>query len=195
MATDGEQIGEENGDTNLQVDCFNTDPYEKKYFALLRRCESIQQNNERLVNRIHHVQKLLRRLRQERRLLMKRLDQHGDDYLSVPVSFPAVEESDSYTTLPSPSVKTTKPPSSDVGVVGGPPKKKIKVENKKGNSNSSPFYLFSQSHNSTPLNEDIKSEIKSEFTNEELGKTFTEGWGSEEKKNLFYTSILLYDIG
>lgn len=70
------------------------DPYEKKYLALLRRCETVQQNNERLVNRLNHIKKLLRRLRHERRFLKRRLDKHEDDYRNMPLmlSMDSMEE-------------------------------------------------------------------------------------------------------
>ncbi|GIX95405.1 uncharacterized protein CEXT_29851, partial [Caerostris extrusa] len=58
-------------------------PYEKKYFALLHRCELVKQSNERLVNRIYYVKKLLRRRKKERKFLMDRLDGYGDDYMNV----------------------------------------------------------------------------------------------------------------
>jgi len=64
------------------------DPYEKKYFALLKRCETTQQNNERLVNRLNHIKKMIRRLRHERRFLKRRLDKHEDDYRNVPLMLP-----------------------------------------------------------------------------------------------------------
>ncbi|GIY64719.1 uncharacterized protein CDAR_302671 [Caerostris darwini] len=58
-------------------------PYEKKYFALLHRCELVKQSNERLVNRLYYVKKLLRRRKKERKFLMDRLDGYGDDYMNV----------------------------------------------------------------------------------------------------------------
>lgn len=56
------------------------DVYRRKYQLLLDRCEVLQQDNERIVNRIQQVQKQLRRTRKERRFLMNRLDQHGDNW-------------------------------------------------------------------------------------------------------------------
>lgn len=61
-------------------------PYERKYYALLRRCESISLSNECLVNRIYHVKKLIRRHRKEREFLAKRLESYGDDYRVVSTS-------------------------------------------------------------------------------------------------------------
>lgn len=36
--------------------------------------------NERVLNRLHQVQRITRRLQQERRFLMRVLDSYGDDY-------------------------------------------------------------------------------------------------------------------
>ena len=38
------------------------------------------QVNERVLNRLHQVQRITRRLQQERRFLMRVLDSYGDDY-------------------------------------------------------------------------------------------------------------------
>ncbi|KAB0393554.1 hypothetical protein E2I00_003286, partial [Balaenoptera physalus] len=48
----------------------------RKYQALGRRCREIEQVNERVLNRLHQVQRITRRLQQERRVL----DSYGDDY-------------------------------------------------------------------------------------------------------------------
>ncbi|XP_021538065.1 TCF3 fusion partner isoform X2 [Neomonachus schauinslandi] len=52
----------------------------RKYQALGRRCREIEQVNERVLNRLHQVQRITRRLQQERRFLMRVLDTYGDDY-------------------------------------------------------------------------------------------------------------------
>lgn len=58
-------------------------PYERKYYALLRRCESISLSNECLVNRIYHVKKLIRRYRKERECLVRTvLFDHQDHRLT-----------------------------------------------------------------------------------------------------------------
>uniref|UniRef100_A0A9L0SX87 TCF3 fusion partner n=1 Tax=Equus caballus TaxID=9796 RepID=A0A9L0SX87_HORSE len=52
----------------------------RKYQALGRRCREIEQVNERVLSRLHQVQRITRRLQQERRFLMRVLDSYGDDY-------------------------------------------------------------------------------------------------------------------
>ncbi|KAK5862202.1 hypothetical protein PBY51_017623 [Eleginops maclovinus] len=52
----------------------------RKYLALNRRCKDIEQVNQKILGRLHQVQRITRRLKKERRFLMKTLDAHGDDY-------------------------------------------------------------------------------------------------------------------
>lgn len=52
----------------------------RKYLALSRRCKEIEQVNQKILGRLHQVQRITRRLKKERRFLMKTLDTHGDDY-------------------------------------------------------------------------------------------------------------------
>ncbi|GBN92501.1 hypothetical protein AVEN_247053-1 [Araneus ventricosus] len=87
-------------------------PYERKYYALLHRCDLVKQSNERLVNRIYYVKKLLRRRKKERKFLMDRLDSYGDDYMSVAQSlFSEMVGDSSPTRTPQHSNKSDNPPS------------------------------------------------------------------------------------
>uniref|UniRef100_A0A3B5K7R7 TCF3 (E2A) fusion partner n=2 Tax=Takifugu rubripes TaxID=31033 RepID=A0A3B5K7R7_TAKRU len=52
----------------------------RKYLALSRRCKEIEQVNQKILGRLHQVQRITRRMKKERRFLMKTLDAHGDDY-------------------------------------------------------------------------------------------------------------------
>nr|XP_029544933.1 TCF3 fusion partner homolog isoform X3 [Oncorhynchus nerka] len=52
----------------------------RKYLALIKRCKEIEQVNEKILGRLHQVQRLTRHMKKERRFLMKTLDAHGDDY-------------------------------------------------------------------------------------------------------------------
>ncbi|XP_043935478.1 TCF3 fusion partner [Protopterus annectens] len=54
--------------------------YKKKYQVLSRRCKEIEQVNEKLLNRLNQVQKITRRLKKERKFLMRTLQVYGDDY-------------------------------------------------------------------------------------------------------------------
>ncbi|XP_013387719.1 HMG box-containing protein C28F2.11 [Lingula anatina] len=66
--------------------------YEKKYFSLKRKCEYLQQFNEKLVNRIQQVKKILKKTKKERRFMMGKLDEHGDNFRDAMV--PAMWEED-----------------------------------------------------------------------------------------------------
>nr|XP_020654608.1 TCF3 fusion partner [Pogona vitticeps]XP_020654609.1 TCF3 fusion partner [Pogona vitticeps]XP_020654610.1 TCF3 fusion partner [Pogona vitticeps] len=52
----------------------------RKCQALARRCKELEQVNERMLNRLHQVQRITLQLKQERRFLMRVLDSYGDDY-------------------------------------------------------------------------------------------------------------------
>ncbi|CAH2036905.1 unnamed protein product, partial [Iphiclides podalirius] len=54
--------------------------YRRKYQLLLERCEVLQQDNERIVNRIHEVKRITKRYRKDIKLLIERLDKHGDQF-------------------------------------------------------------------------------------------------------------------
>ncbi|XP_071438566.1 high mobility group protein B2 isoform X2 [Hetaerina americana] len=84
-------------ETEDELDEVEVDPYYRKYHILLERCTSMQQDNERLVNRIQRVRKMLRRARKERKFLMARLDTHGDSWRNIPLS---LHLSDSSVTAP-----------------------------------------------------------------------------------------------
>ncbi|XP_043210430.1 high mobility group B protein 1-like [Amphibalanus amphitrite] len=57
-----------------------SDPCYRKYAALKRRCQAVDQENQRLVGRVYHVQRQVRLARRQCRLVAARLEQHGDDY-------------------------------------------------------------------------------------------------------------------
>ncbi|XP_029182724.1 non-histone protein 10-like [Acropora millepora] len=60
-----------------------------KYFTLLKHCRQMEQENERLVNRIYHVKTLLKRYRKQRSFLKDRLDEYNDDYRDAQPPFQA----------------------------------------------------------------------------------------------------------
>ncbi|KAL7874623.1 hypothetical protein SRHO_G00055930 [Serrasalmus rhombeus] len=64
----------------------------KKYQALSKRCKEIEQVNERILGRLHQVQRLTRRLKKERRFLMKTLDSYGDEYRTAQITIPLEDE-------------------------------------------------------------------------------------------------------
>ncbi|XP_073703006.1 TCF3 fusion partner [Garra rufa] len=64
----------------------------RKYQALSKRCKEIEQVNEKILGRLHQVQRLTRRLRKERRFLMKTLDSYGDDYRTAQLTITLEDE-------------------------------------------------------------------------------------------------------
>ncbi|XP_056619489.1 TCF3 fusion partner [Triplophysa dalaica] len=64
----------------------------RKYQALSKRCKEIEQVNVKILGRLHQVQRLTRRLRKERRFLMKTLDLYGDDYRTAQLTIPLEDE-------------------------------------------------------------------------------------------------------
>ncbi|XP_026227668.1 TCF3 fusion partner [Anabas testudineus] len=64
----------------------------RKYLALNRRCKEIEQVNQKILGRLHQVQRITRRLKKERRFLMKTLDAHGDDYRNAQLTILLEEE-------------------------------------------------------------------------------------------------------
>ncbi|KAM7134521.1 TCF3 fusion partner isoform 1-T1 [Macrochelys suwanniensis] len=82
----------------------------RKIQALGRRCKEIEQVNERVLNRLHHVQKITRRLKQERRFLMRVLDSYGDDYRQSQLTIVLEDEGSPSTEAPTPGNTENEPP-------------------------------------------------------------------------------------
>ncbi|XP_051999942.1 TCF3 fusion partner [Xyrauchen texanus] len=64
----------------------------RKYQALSKKCKEIEQVNEKILGRLHQVQRLTRRLRKERRFLLKTLDSYGDEYRTAQLTIPLEDE-------------------------------------------------------------------------------------------------------
>lgn len=86
----------------------------RKYQVLGRRCREIEQVNERVLNRLHQVQRITRRLQQERRFLMRVLDSYGDDYRAGQFTFVLEDEGSQGTDAPTPGNAENEPPEKDV---------------------------------------------------------------------------------
>ncbi|XP_036983423.2 TCF3 fusion partner isoform X2 [Artibeus jamaicensis] len=107
----------------------------RKYQALGRRCREIEQVgasltaqlsslmphscfsaphrsqvNERVLNRLHQVQRITRRLQQERRFLMRVLDSYGDDYRAGQFTIMLEDEGSQGTDAPTPGNAENEPP-------------------------------------------------------------------------------------
>nr|XP_025841124.1 TCF3 fusion partner isoform X2 [Vulpes vulpes] len=82
----------------------------RKYQVLGRRCREIEQVNERVLNRLHQVQRITRRLQQERRFLMRVLDAYGDDYRASQLTIVLEDEGSQGTDAPTPGNAENEPP-------------------------------------------------------------------------------------
>ncbi|XP_067402559.1 TCF3 fusion partner [Emydura macquarii macquarii] len=82
----------------------------RKIQALGRRCKELEQVNERVLNRLHQVQKITRRLKQERRFLMRVLDSYGDDYRQSQLTIVLEDEGSPSTEAPTPGNTENEPP-------------------------------------------------------------------------------------
>ncbi|KAF7238717.1 hypothetical protein EYD10_14516 [Varanus komodoensis] len=82
----------------------------RKCQVLARRCKELEQVNERMLNRLHQVQKITLRLKQERRFLMKVLDSYGDDYRQGHLDIVLEDEGSHSTDAPTPSNTENEPP-------------------------------------------------------------------------------------
>ncbi|XP_036202449.1 TCF3 fusion partner-like [Myotis myotis] len=82
----------------------------RKYQALGWRCREIEQVNEQVLNRLHQVQRITRRLQQEWRFLMRVLDSYGDDYQASQFTILLEDEGSQGTDSPTPGNAENKPP-------------------------------------------------------------------------------------
>ncbi|XP_053216914.1 TCF3 fusion partner [Podarcis raffonei] len=85
----------------------------RKCQALARRCKELEQVNERMLNRLHQVQRITLRLKQERRFLMRVLDSYGDDYRQGHLDIVLEDEGSHSTDAPAPGNTENEPPEKD----------------------------------------------------------------------------------
>ncbi|NP_001280284.1 non-histone protein 10 [Acyrthosiphon pisum] len=158
--------------------------YRQHFLALLERCEIIQQDNERLVHRIHQVAKQLRRIRLERRFIMDRLDTHKDNWREAELKI------DLGTDLPLPEAVNLK----NQGIVETPNGKKnlnIKSTEKKDPNlpkrPANPFFRFCQEQRPIVLDQIIMSG-EGEPTKQDLTKRLAITWNTMEHndKKVYY---------
>ncbi|XP_036154802.1 TCF3 fusion partner-like [Myotis myotis] len=78
----------------------------RKYQVLGRRCREI----ERVLNKLHQIQRLTRRLQQERRFLMRVLDSYSDDYRASQFTILLEDKGSQGTDAPTPGNAENEPP-------------------------------------------------------------------------------------
>ncbi|BFZ02303.1 hypothetical protein BsWGS_05342 [Bradybaena similaris] len=183
----------------------------KKYFALRKRCEQLQQTNERMVNRIQHVKKLIKRYKRDKRFLSSRLDEHGDNYRDAQVPH-MWEEDQFYGSLRTPNMgsdsetdtkgrfehrsalSSIQPLLQAHGLGGsdtGAKTRKIKTEKEKDpNAPKKPanaFLMFCTTQR-TVVQEEYFKEHKEEIAHHELTKSLAQQWNAlvPEEKRVYY---------
>ncbi|OCT70771.1 TCF3 fusion partner [Xenopus laevis] len=70
-----------------EVEAKQRELHRRKFITLRRRCKDIELVNERILNRLHQVEKITQRLKHKRRCLMKVLDAYEDDYRKCHLTF------------------------------------------------------------------------------------------------------------
>ncbi|XP_047504884.1 HMG1/2-like protein [Pieris napi] len=157
--------------------------YRRKYQLLLERCEVLQQDNERIVNRLHEVKKISKRHKKDIKLLVERLDKHGDSFRT------AVLESDIKPTHIHSTVKTSKPQSQGARQIEKPsgmggkkpaPKRKSKGDKPERDPNApkkpcNAFFQFCQEQRPVVLAE-TTNEMGSEPSKQEVTRQLASRW-------------------
>jgi len=92
MAEDDEECDDDEEDGLDRLGPTHCSVYRRKYNLLLERCRAIHQDNELLLSRVKEVQKLWKRGLRDRRLLVARLESHGDNFRNVPIVFPVEDD-------------------------------------------------------------------------------------------------------
>lgn len=181
-----------------------------KYLCLRRRCEQIQLNNERLVNRLQHIRKTIKKMKKERRFLMNKLDEHGDNYKETMLSHvweesqifdassaPLSESTSSMTsaTAGAAAASLSVPDSTNVDPAASPAStsktKKIKTEKEKDpNAPKKPanaFFMFCQQQRAN-IQEVFLKENDEEISHQEMTKRLAIEWNGlpQEKKKVYY---------
>ncbi|KAJ0177367.1 hypothetical protein K1T71_007376 [Dendrolimus kikuchii] len=166
--------------------------YRRKYQLLLERCEVLQQDNERIVNRIHEVKKITKRYRKDIKLLVERLDQHGDQFRAASIEVETkpevvvnIQKSSAKTTG---STKVTDKQNPASGKKPGP-KRKSKADKPERDPNApkkpcNAFFQFCQEQRPLVVAE-ANSEVGSELSKQEVTRQLASRWKAlttEEKR-------------
>ncbi|GFO37930.1 Tcf3 fusion partner-like protein [Plakobranchus ocellatus] len=187
----------------------------KKYFALRKRCEQLQQSNEKMVNRIQHVKKLVKRYKRDKRYLAARLDEHGDNFRDAQVplmweedqlfgnirrnkhfaSAGSDSEAEGKARMESKSAMSSIQPLLQAHGMGNadPSSKSKKVKTEKEKDPNAPkkpanaFLMFCTTQRTT-VQEEYFKEHKEEIAHHELTKSLAHQWNAlvPEEKRIYY---------
>lgn len=190
----------------------NENAFLKKYFALRKKCEQIQQANEKVVNRIQHVKKMIKRYKRERRYLANRLDDYGDNYrdVQVPVMWeedkllgatePCSSFEDVEKEISSPMSSTDRTVSEILSninpllkahgidhITPGSKTKKSKADTNAPKKPANAFLLFCTQQRSS-VQEEYYKDKHEEISNHEMTKRLAQKWNglTPEQKKVYY---------
>ncbi|XP_072931771.1 uncharacterized protein [Epargyreus clarus] len=157
--------------------------YRRKYQLLLERCEVLQQDNERIVNRIHEAKKITKRYKKDIKCLVERLDKHGDPFRTATVEFDTKPET--APKIPRLGAKAPAPakPADKQNATGGKkagPKRKSKADKPERDPNApkkpcNAFFQFCQEQRPLVVAE-TSTEMGSEPTKQEITRQLASRW-------------------
>ncbi|CAH0723220.1 unnamed protein product, partial [Brenthis ino] len=166
--------------------------YRRKYQLLLERCEVLQQDNERIVNRIHEVKKITKRYKKDIKLLVERLDKHGDPFRTATVEVDVKPEVTARPPRASAKAQAGTKQADKQNAAGGKkpaPKRKSKADKPERDPNApkkpcNAFFQFCQEQRPVVVAE-TTSEMGSEPSKQEVTRQLASRWRaltSEEKR-------------
>ncbi|BET01504.1 TCF3 (E2A) fusion partner (in childhood Leukemia) [Nesidiocoris tenuis] len=169
------------------------DVYRKKYNLIYVRCEVIKQDNERLLNRIHHVRRILKRARKERKFLMDRLDMHGDNWRNIPLPLKLADPSkdvgvqSSKLSPPKGSVKSPNLDKSGKKKSSGVRRKGHKADKNAPKRPANPYFQFCQEQRNTAI-EEMVSVGQVDPSKVEVTKHLANKWNAltQDSKKIYY---------
>ncbi|CAG2114749.1 unnamed protein product [Medioppia subpectinata] len=173
--------------------------YFHRYTKLRKRCDAIKTDNERLIQNIHQMKTLSHKYRQQKRIIMKRLAKHRDNYMTC--DLPLFLEKDESTQQPTSDVKpkhlVTKVNTNATNMSSKPKKSKPNQSRNEITSNGTvyvvpkkpinPYLLFCQENRSS-LQEKYHMKYNAEMTHQELTKALAQQWHelSLTSKQIYY---------
>lgn len=177
---------------------YDDNRHKKKYLTLKLRCEQIQQDNEKYINRIHYVHKIIQRLKKQRKFLIKRLDQYGDNFRDFQALVPGEDEpyfnvtSDNVPRGILQPIKLSSVPFTSESLASPSETKRRKTEKEKDpNAPKKPanaFLMFCQQQRNSAVEEYNKNHPGQEVNHQELTKLMALRWkqlSTNEKKIYF----------
>ncbi|KAL1457754.1 hypothetical protein WDU94_007948 [Cyamophila willieti] len=150
--------------------------YRRKYYLLLERCEAIQLQNERIVSRLQHVHKLILKHRKQRSIIIKHLDQHGDNWREASYVLDLRNRhssSDISADKPKLMKKKAEKPSRDPNAPKRP---------------ANPFFQFCQEQRTILIDTQTKTPQNTDLSKQEITKELAKKWNSltSDERKIYY---------